>query len=95
MALNGGPVFTFNESISFVVECDTQEEIDTYWKKLTDGGEESMCGWLKDKYGVSWQIVPAILGQMMSDPGKSLRVMEAFLNMKKLDINTLLKAWNE
>lgn len=68
MALNGGPVFTFNESISFVVECDTQEEIDTYWKKLTDGGEESMCGWLKDKYGVSWQIVPAILGQMMSDP---------------------------
>ncbi len=92
MALNGGPVFTFNESISFVVECDTQEEIDTYWKKLTDGGEESMCGWLKDKYGVSWQIVPAILGQMMSDPGKSQRVMEAFLKMKKLDINTLLKA---
>lgn len=92
MALNGGPVFTFNESISFVVECDTQEEIDTYWKKLTDGGEESMCGWLKDKYGVSWQIVPAILGQMMSDPGKSQRVMEAFLKMKKFDINTLLKA---
>lgn len=92
MALNGGPHFKFNEAVSFVVECDTQEEIDHYWNKLTEGGSESMCGWLKDKYGVSWQIVPAILGKLMSDPEKAPRVVQAFLQMKKFDIEALLKA---
>src|SRR4030095_3985074 len=67
-ALNGGPVFKFNESVSFVVDCETQEEVDYYWNKLTEGGEESQCGWLKDKFGLSWQIVPTILGKLMSDP---------------------------
>jgi predicted 3-demethylubiquinone-9 3-methyltransferase (glyoxalase superfamily) len=92
MALNGGPHFKFNEAVSFVVECDTQEEIDHYWNKLTEGGSESMCGWLKDKYGVSWQIVPAILGKLMSDPERAPRVTQAFLKMKKFDIEALLKA---
>jgi predicted 3-demethylubiquinone-9 3-methyltransferase (glyoxalase superfamily) len=92
MALNGGPHFKFNEAVSFVVECDTQEEIDHYWNKLTEGGSESMCGWLKDKYGVSWQIVPAVLGKLMSDPEKAPRVVQAFLKMKKFDIEALLKA---
>jgi predicted 3-demethylubiquinone-9 3-methyltransferase (glyoxalase superfamily) len=92
MGLNGGPKFKFNESISFVVECETQEEIDHYWNTLTKDGEESMCGWLKDKYGVSWQIIPAILDQLMSDPTRSQRVIEAFLKMRKFDIETLLKA---
>ncbi|MDX2191453.1 MAG: VOC family protein [Bacteroidota bacterium] len=90
MALNGGPEFQFNESVSFVIECDTQEEIDTYWYKLTAEGEESMCGWLKDKYGVSWQIVPSILSKLMSDPTKSEKVVQAFMKMKKFDIQTLL-----
>src|SRR5512133_1766312 len=71
MALNGGPIFKFNESVSVMVFCDTQEEIDNYWSKLTEGGEESMCGWLKDKYGVSWQVVPAILPQLLADPSRS------------------------
>jgi|SRR6187549_3247929 len=92
MALNGGPHFTFNEATSFVVNCDTQEEIDYYWNKLTEGGEESMCGWLKDKYGLSWQIVPSILGKLVSDPEKGQRVVQAFLKMKKFDIQTLLNA---
>jgi predicted 3-demethylubiquinone-9 3-methyltransferase (glyoxalase superfamily) len=92
MALNGGPHFTFSEATSFVVNCDTQEEIDHYWDKLTEGGEESMCGWLKDKYGVSWQIVPAILGSLMSDPERAPRVVQAFLKMRKFDIQTLLNA---
>lgn len=93
MGLNGGPQFKFNESVSFVVQCDTQEEIDHYWDNLTkDGGEESMCGWLKDKYGVSWQIVPSILGKLMSDPEKSDRVMKTFLQMKKFDIKKLEQA---
>jgi predicted 3-demethylubiquinone-9 3-methyltransferase (glyoxalase superfamily) len=74
------------------VECENQQEIDHYWNKLTEGGQESMCGWLKDKFGVSWQIVPKILGKLMSDPEKSQRVMQAFLQMKKFDIETLLKA---
>lgn len=91
-ALNGGPVFKFNEAISFQVFCETQEEIDYYWEKLCEGGNESQCGWLKDKYGVSWQIVPAILGKLMSDPAKSGRVMKAFLQMKKFDIEKLLNA---
>ena len=92
MGLNGGPHFKFNEAISFVVNCDTQEEIDYYWNKLTEGGEESRCGWLKDKYGVSWQIVPAIIGELMSEPEKASRVANAFMQMKKLDIEILKNA---
>lgn len=92
MGLNGGPDFTFNEAVSFVVECDNQEEIDHYWNKLTEGGEESRCGWLKDKFGVSWQIVPSILGKLMSDPEKGQRVVQAFMNMKKFDIAALESA---
>ena len=84
--------FTFNEGISLAVECQNQEEIDYYWNKLTEGGEESMCGWLKDKYGVSWQIVPEVLGKLMSDPSRSERVVNAFLKMKKFDIATLEQA---
>ena len=90
MGLNGGPQFTFNEAISFVISCESQEEIDYYWEKLTKEGEESMCGWLKDKYGVSWQVVPTQLGSLMSDPEKRPRVIEAFLKMKKFDLNALL-----
>lgn len=94
IAMDGPGVhdYTFNEGVSFVVECESQEEIDYYWEKLTEGGEESMCGWLKDQFGVSWQIVPAILGGLMSDPEKATKVMQAFLKMKKFDIETLLKA---
>jgi predicted 3-demethylubiquinone-9 3-methyltransferase (glyoxalase superfamily) len=97
-ALNAGPQFKFTEAISFVVPCKTQQEIDHYWSKLiAGGGNESQCGWLKDKFGLSWQIVPAILGELMSgpDPQKSNRVMEALLKMKKLDIATLQKARDE
>lgn len=92
MGLNGGPHFKFNEAVSFVVECDTQAEIDDYWDKLTAGGSELNCGWLKDKYGVSWQIVSVVLGKLMTDPEKAPRVFKAFQNMKKFDIETLLKA---
>ncbi len=92
IGLNGGPTFTFNEAVSFVVDCETQEEIDNYWDKLTEDGEESQCGWLKDKYGVSWQIVPSILEKLMGDPEKAPRVVEAFLKMKKFDIEKLLQA---
>ena len=92
MGLNGGTHFKFNEAVSFVVECETQKEIDNYWEKLTEGGEESMCGWLKDKFGVSWQIIPAILGKLMSDPEKAPRVTQAFLQMKKFDIEKLVNA---
>ena len=94
IAMDGPGVhdYTFNEGVSFVVECESQKEIDYYWEKLTEGGEESMCGWLKDQFGVSWQIVPAILGGLMSDPEKAPKVMQAFLKMKKFDIETLLKA---
>jgi len=91
-ALNGGPVFKFNESISFVVNCDTQEEVDYFWEKLTaGGGQESECGWLKDKFGLSWQVVPRALIDMLEDkdPKKSERVMKAKLQMQKLDIKTL------
>lgn len=91
-ALNGGPVFKFNESISFQVFCETQEEIDYYWNKLTEGGEESQCGWLKDKFGVSWQIIPTILPKLMSDPSKAGRITNAFLQMKKFDIEKLMQA---
>ena len=90
MALNGGPHFKFNEAVSFVVDCETQEEIDYYWNKLTaDGGTESNCGWLKDKYGVSWQIVPKALTKLMSDPTRADRVVKAFMTMKKFDIEKL------
>jgi len=92
MGLNGGPKFKFNESVSFVVECDSQDEINHYWNKLTEGGEESMCGWLKDKFGLSWQIVPSVLNELMSDPARADRVTQAFLKMKKFDINKLLEA---
>lgn len=92
MALNGGPEYKFTEAISFVVNCETQEEIDKYWNKLTEGGQEGKCGWLKDKYGISWQIVPEILGKLMSDPEKAPKVMYAFMQMKKFDIEKLLKA---
>lgn len=94
-ALNGGPRFKFSEAFSFVVSCDNQKEIDEYWTKLTaGGGQESMCGWLKDKFGFSWQIVPANMGKLMSpqDPKKADRVMQALLQMRKLDIATLERA---
>jgi len=91
-ALNGGPIFTFNEAISFQVYCETQEEIDNYWSKLTEGGQEGQCGWLKDRFGISWQIVPAILPSLMVDPAKAGRVTSAFMQMKKFDIERLLQA---
>ena len=97
MGLNGGPQFKFTEAVSFFVNCETQEEVDEFWEKLSAGGEKSQCGWLKDKYGLSWQIVPAILGKLMGDPDrtKSQRVMEAMLKMKKLDIKELQKAYDQ
>jgi predicted 3-demethylubiquinone-9 3-methyltransferase (glyoxalase superfamily) len=97
VALNGGPEFKFNEAISFFVNCETQEEIDELWEKLTEGGEESQCGWLKDKYGLSWQIVPPVLIEMLQDKDaeKSRRVMKAMLQMKKLDIQTLKQAYEQ
>lgn len=93
IAMDGPGVhdYTFNEGVSFVVECESQKEIDYYWEKLTEGGQESMCGWLKDQFGVSWQIVPAVLAELMSDPERGPKVMEAFMKMKKFDIDTLLK----
>jgi predicted 3-demethylubiquinone-9 3-methyltransferase (glyoxalase superfamily) len=95
MGLNGGPGpnFEFNEAVSFVIPCKDQEEIDHYWYKLiADGGEESMCGWCKDKFGLSWQVVPAILGELMSDPEKAPRVVQAFMKMRKFDIEALKNA---
>ncbi|MBK8845913.1 MAG: VOC family protein [Bacteroidetes bacterium] len=89
----GNHNFTFSEGLSFVINCDTQEQIDYYWNSFTkDGGEESMCGWCKDKFGVSWQVVPSILGKLMNDAEKSQRVMQAFMQMKKFDIQELLNA---
>jgi len=96
VALNGGPLFKFNESISFVVNCDTQQEVDYFWEKLTaDGGEESQCGWLKDKFGVSWQVVPTVLIEMLHDKDseKSERVTAAMLQMKKIDTEKLKAAY--
>jgi predicted 3-demethylubiquinone-9 3-methyltransferase (glyoxalase superfamily) len=96
VTLNGGPQFKFNESISFVVSCETQAEVDYFWKKLTaDGGEESACGWLKDKFGVSWQVTPTVLIDMLHDKDseKAERVMKAMLQMKKIDIKTLKDAY--
>jgi predicted 3-demethylubiquinone-9 3-methyltransferase (glyoxalase superfamily) len=94
VALNGGPNYTFNEAISFQVSCKDQEEVDSYWTKLSEGGEEGPCGWLKDKFGVSWQIVPTALPELLSnpDPETSQRVMEAMLQMKKIDIDELERA---
>jgi predicted 3-demethylubiquinone-9 3-methyltransferase (glyoxalase superfamily) len=93
MGLNGGPHFKFNEAVSLVVNCETQEEIDYYWEKLTgEGGQESMCGWLKDKYGLSWQIVPSNMGKLMTDPARAQRVMPVLMQMKKLDIRKLEEA---
>ena len=97
IALNGGPVFQFSEAISFVVHCQTQEELDELWEKLCAGGRPVQCGWLKDRYGLSWQIVPTILGQLMRGPDarKSKRAMEALLQMTKLDIQRLQQAYDQ
>jgi predicted 3-demethylubiquinone-9 3-methyltransferase (glyoxalase superfamily) len=93
-ALNGGPLFSFTEAISFVIHCQTQEEVDHYWEKLTYGGEEVQCGWLKDKFGVSWQVVPEALGRLLNnpDPNKAQRAMQALFTMKKIDISQLQAA---
>jgi predicted 3-demethylubiquinone-9 3-methyltransferase (glyoxalase superfamily) len=95
IALNGGPQFKFTEAISLSVDCKTQSEVDRYWGMLTEGGEEGPCGWLKDRYGLSWQINPTVLGQMLSDPdrSKASRVMKAMLGMKKIEIEDLEKAY--
>ena len=98
MALDGGPMFKFTEATSLYVECESQEEVDYFWEKLTaDGGEESMCGWLKDKYGLSWQIVPKQLDELMADkdPERTGRVMQALLQMKKIDIEGLKQAYEQ
>jgi|SRR5882724_710588 len=91
MGLNDGPDYEFNERVSFVISCEDQEEVDHYWNQLTaDGGEEGHCGWLKDKFGLSWQVVPDILGSLLSDPEKGQRVVQAFMKMKKFDIEKLV-----
>jgi predicted 3-demethylubiquinone-9 3-methyltransferase (glyoxalase superfamily) len=94
LALNGGPMFKFTEAVSFIVNCETQEELDHMWAKLSEGGQEVQCGWLKDKFGLSWQIVPTVLGKLLNDPDpqRSARVLKALLGMKKLDIKGLEKA---
>ena len=95
IALNGGPHFRFTEAISFSVDCKTQREVDELWEKLSEGGQKSQCGWLKDKYGLSWQIVPSVLGELLGskNPEKSKRVMQAMLQMTKIDIATLKQAY--
>jgi predicted 3-demethylubiquinone-9 3-methyltransferase (glyoxalase superfamily) len=95
VALNGGPLFKFTEAISFVVNCESQGELDHFWEKLSAGGQQVQCGWLKDRFGVSWQVVPIVLGEMLQDkdPEKSRRVMAAMLQMKKIDINALEAAY--
>lgn len=95
MALNGGAQFPFTEAISLMVNCDDQQELDAMWDALSEGGEEVQCGWLKDKYGLSWQIVPAILGELMNDPTKWAKVHAAVMTMTKLDIETLQQAYND
>ena len=97
MALNAGPHFKFTEAISFFVDCKTQEEVDELWEKLSQGGEKGRCGWLKDKFGLSWQIVPSVLGELMNDQDaeKSKRVMEAMLKMDKIDIKLLRQAYEQ
>ncbi len=95
VALNGGPRFKFTEAVSFLVNCETQEEVDDFWEKLSEGGEKGPCGWLKDKYGLSWQVVPTALGELLSDPDpeKSQRVMKAMLEMSKIEIEPLQRAY--
>jgi predicted 3-demethylubiquinone-9 3-methyltransferase (glyoxalase superfamily) len=95
VALNGGPRFKFTEAISFVVNCDTQEEVEYFWERLSEGGEKSRCGWLKDRFGLWWQVVPAVLGKLMSDsdPEKVKRVTEAMLRMDRIDIEPLQRAY--
>ena len=95
VALNGGPDFTFTEAVSFQVSCGSQEEVDEYWSKLAAGGEEGPCGWLKDRYGLSWQIVPTALHELLADPdpGRSRRAMQAMLQMKKIDMNEIQRAY--
>ncbi len=95
-ALNGGPLFKFTEAISFFVNCETQAEVDELWEKLSEGGQPSRCGWLKDKYGLSWQIIPSVLTTMLGDkdPGKAKRVMEAMLQMEKIGITLLKQAYD-
>jgi predicted 3-demethylubiquinone-9 3-methyltransferase (glyoxalase superfamily) len=95
VALNGGPQFKFTEAISFVINCKTQEEVDEFWEKLSEGGEKSRCGWLKDKYGLSWQVVPTVLEEMLEDKdaAKSQRVMHAMMQMDKIDIAGLRRAY--
>ena len=97
VALNGGPHFKFNEAVSFQVHCETQQEIDHFWSRLSAGGAEGRCGWLKDKYGVSWQVVPTVLPQMLTngDAAKSQRVTKAFLRMNKFDIAELQRAYDQ
>jgi len=97
LALNGGPQFKFTEAISFIVNCKTQKEIDEFWKRLSEGGEEGPCGWLKDRYGMSWQIVPTVLAELLQDKDarKSEKVMQAMLQMKKLDIKALKQAYKQ
>jgi predicted 3-demethylubiquinone-9 3-methyltransferase (glyoxalase superfamily) len=97
VALNGGPIFKFTEAVSFVVNCETQEEVDFFWSKLSAGGEESHCGWLKDKFGLSWQIVPSVLMEMLADKdaAKAKRVTKAMLEMDKIDIPALKKAYDQ
>jgi predicted 3-demethylubiquinone-9 3-methyltransferase (glyoxalase superfamily) len=94
VALNGGPEFTFNEAVSFQVSCESQDEVDEYWNRLTEGGEPGPCGWLKDRYGVSWQIIPTALNELLDDPdpGRSQRAMKAMLEMGKIDIAALRRA---
>jgi predicted 3-demethylubiquinone-9 3-methyltransferase (glyoxalase superfamily) len=92
MALNGGPEYQFSPATSFVISCDTQKEIDHYWEKLGEGGKYSKCGWLDDQFGVSWQVVPSILGELMNNPEKAPKVMYAFMQMSKFDIATLKEA---
>jgi len=93
VALNGGPQFKFTEAVSFLVNCETQEEVDELWEKLSEGGEEGRCGWLKDKYGLSWQIVPTVLGKMLQDKDAGKRLMQAMLQMGKIDIKRLKQAY--
>ena len=97
MALNGGPVYSFTPAISFFVNCESQQEVDDYWEKLSEGGEIQQCGWLMDKFGVSWQIIPTILGELLGDkdPAKAKRVMDAMLQMKKIDIAGLKQAYEQ
>lgn len=92
MALNGGPEYAFSPANSYVITCDTQEEIDYYWERLSEGGKPGKCGWLTDKYGVSWQVVPKILGQLMNDPDKAPKAMYAFMQMTKFDIEKLINS---